>query len=187
MSKSFKDDIRLSFGQNWGFFFAWGISLFILGLIAIYFAAATTLISVVIIGILFLIAGVVVITDTFQFWRGKWGGFSLHLLMGLLYLAAGLILILGPTLGAVSLTLFLGAFFLVIGIFRIIYSLSHRLARWGWNLFSGIISVLLGILILAEWPASSLFILGLFVGIDLLFIGWTYMMVALAARGLSNR
>lgn len=179
-------DVIASFGKNWVYFLLWGLALIILGLCAIYFATATTLISVVIIGILFFIAGIVVIIDTFQFWWRKWSGFSWHLLMGLLYLIAGILLFSGPLLGAVSLTLFLGSFFLVIGIFRIIYSLSVRFPKWGWNLFSGIISVILGCLILAEWPESSLFIIGLFVGIDLLVIGWTYVMVALTAKSLSN-
>lgn len=185
-SLDMKKESLMAFGKNWGYFLAWGIALIILGIVALYFTTATTLISVALIGVLLFISGVVVIVDTFQFWWGKWKGFIWHFLIGALYLIAGIILLSGPILGAMSLTLFLGSFFVIVGIFRIIYSIAVRMTKWGWNLVSGIISLVLGLMILSEWPGSSLFILGLFVGIDLLMIGWTYVMVALAAKGLAK-
>lgn len=187
MSNSYRDRIQPAFGQNWGYFLTWGILLIILGLITLYFDTMTTLISVIIIGVMFVIAGIVVIIDSFQFWRDKKAGLLLHLLMGLFYLIAGLILIRGPVIGAISITLVLGVLFLILGLFRIVFSLSHRLSYWGWNLFSGLITLILGIFILIGWPASSLFILGLFVGIDLILIGWAYIMVALAAKNLAHK
>jgi uncharacterized membrane protein HdeD (DUF308 family) len=175
------------FGKNWMSFFIWGLALFLLGLFAVSASTFTTLVTIILLGILLLISGAVVLVDTLTFWRGKGSGFILHLIMAILYLAAGFILVANPLAGSVSITLFLGIMYICIGIFRIIFSLSLQLLNWGWSLFNGIITLLLGILITASWPASSLFVIGLFVGIDLLFAGWTYMMIALAARNLINR
>lgn len=172
------------FGKNWGFFLAWGVSLVILGILAITFASFTTLISVIFLGFLLLFSGILVIIDAIQFWRGKGSNFFLQLLAGILYAIVGLTFIFTPMLGSISLTLLLGILFVILGIFRIYYAISHRLPRSGWVLFSGIVTLLLGILILAKWPATGLFIIGLFVGIDLLFLGMNYIMAALVARKL---
>lgn len=174
------------YSRNWGWFFIWGIVLFILGGLAISFTTFSTLLSVVFLGFVIFSCGVVIIIDTFTFWWGKWLGFFLHLVIGALYLAVGVTLINSPMWGSVSLTLFLAIFYIIIGIFRIIYSQSIKSPKWGWALFNGIVSLLLGILILIQWPASSLFIIGLFVGIDLIFSGWGYMMAALGARSLKR-
>lgn len=176
--------ILTSFAENWKYFLTWGIILVLLGILALYFTTATTLISVMILGFLFLTSGVVFIIDAFQYWWQKWTGFALHLLMGLLYAAAGLVLFFGPGLGAISLTLFIGSILIAAGVIRIIYSLWIRFTNWGWSLASGILSLLLGILILSEWPQSGLFIIGLFIGIDLLFIGMTYILLSFSAKKL---
>ncbi len=178
----FGPEIMGDFGKNWGFFLAWGVALVILGLLAIAFATFTTLVSIIFIGFLLLFSGILVIIDSFQFWRGRGASFFIQFLMGLLYAIVGILFIENPKLGSMSLTLFLGILFIILGVFRIFYSLSFGLPRSGWVLFSGIITLILGILILAEWPVSGLFIIGLFVGIDLLFLGINYIMAALVAR-----
>ena len=109
--------------------------------------------------------------------------------MGLLYIFAGFILINTPLLGSIPLTLFLGIFYVLLGISRMMYCSLLQTPKWGWNFLSGVLSLFLGVLIIAELPSSALFIIGLFVGIDLVFCGLTYVMVALAARsgkGLSS-
>jgi uncharacterized membrane protein HdeD (DUF308 family) len=187
LSIRFDDQHLPAFGKNWGRFLLWGIVLVILGVVAICASTIATLISVVALGFLIFFAGAVILIDTLTFWWGKWGGFFLHLLAAILYLIVGAILIMNPIEGSISLTLLLGAFYVVIGLYRIFYSTTAQLPRWGWSLFNGIISLLLGILILASWPSSALFIIGLFVGIDLVFAGWTYIMAALAARTITHR
>lgn len=169
----------------WGWFFAWGVALVLLGLVAISAATVTTLLSVILIGVLILISGVIILIDTFTFWWGKWTGFALHLLMGLLYFWVGLMLINNPDEGSISLTIFLGLLYLVVGITRVIFSLGFRVGRWQWTFLNGLLTLLLGILILTSLPASGLFIIGLFVGIDLVFSGITYIMGALYAKKLS--
>lgn len=177
---------QLLFGKNWGFFLVWGLAMMALGLVCASAATFTTMFSVVLIGIFLLIAGVVVLVDTFSFWWRKWPGFFMHLIMGSLYAAAGYMLISDPLSGSISLTFLLGVVYLVLGSFRTIYSLSVQTPRWGWSLFNGLITLTLGFLILASWPNSSLFIIGLFVGIDLFFCGVAYTMAALAAKSLSR-
>lgn len=175
-----------NFSKNWAWFFIWGIVLVLLGVLAISATTWTTLFSVVFLGFVLLGSGIVILINSFTFWWGKWGGFFLHLIMGFLYAAVGILLIKSPILASVSLTWFLGIFYTVLGVFRIGYSLSVHGPQWGWNFFNGIITLILGILIMASWPASSLYIIGLFVGIDLLFCGWAYIMAALSARTLTQ-
>lgn len=178
-------DIIATLNQNWKKFLLWGTALVILGTLAIIFSAFTTLVTVVFLGILLFAAGAVIIIDTFQFWWGKWKGFALHMIMGLLYLSIGYMFMTGPVISSISLTMLLGIFITIIGLFRIYYALTMRLLQWGWPLFNGIISFLLGLMIIAGWPATGMFIIGLFVGIDLLFAGWAYIMLGLSAKKMT--
>ena len=112
-----------------------------------------------------------------------WRGFLLELLSAVLYLGVGILLLVNPLEGALALTIVLAAFLVVEGIFKIIMAMRVRdHDGWGWLLASGILSVTLGVLIWAQWPASGLWVIGLLVGIQLLFTGWSLVMLALAAR-----
>jgi uncharacterized membrane protein HdeD (DUF308 family) len=181
-SMRFNDSYLPDFGKQWSLYLFWGILLTILGILAIGASAWTTIISVFIVGLLVLIAGVVLFIDTFAFWWGKGNGFFLHFILALFYLIVGIMIIREPIVASISLTLLLGIFYVIIGLYRIFMSSGIRSPRWGWALFNGIVSLLLGILILSSWPASGLFIIGIFIGIDLIFSGWTFIMASLAAR-----
>jgi uncharacterized membrane protein HdeD (DUF308 family) len=171
-----------SFHKNWAWFLLWGIGLVALGTLAIVFSFAATVISVVFLGILLAVSGAFITIDSFQSWWGRWSGFFLHLGVGVLYLIIAYLFIERPLSSAISLTLLLGIVFLVIGVFRIIYAMSSGLPQKGWRVFNGIVTLILGLLIVAEWPASGIFVLGLFIGIDLVFSGWVYIVAAFAAR-----
>lgn len=173
---------RLSRSSTW--FFIGGILFLILGIAAISAQFTTTMITVMFIGSIIMLGGVICIIDAFVNWRHHWGDLLLHFALGILYLIIGFLVIRSPLLASVSLTFLLGVFYLIVGIFRLISSSITRLPNWGWVFFSGLISALLGFLILISWPSSSLFIIGLFVGIDLLFWGWGYLMAGIA---LHNR
>jgi uncharacterized membrane protein HdeD (DUF308 family) len=175
-----------AFSKNSNWFLAWGIALLSLGILAISFTTFTTLLSVVVLGFLIFSSGIVILIDTFTFWLRKWKGFFPHLIIGLLYTSAGLMLLYGPMEGAISLTLLLGVLYTLAGVFRVVYSLSTKLPRWKWSFFNGLLNLVLGVLILSQWPASSLFIIGLFVGIDLLFSGWAYIMAGIAGRSFAK-
>lgn len=174
------------FSKNWGWFMAWGIALIIIGLLALSATTLTTMISVSLLGLVIALSGIVIIVDSFTAWRQTKPGFFLHLLMGILYLLVGFYLIQDPLLSSTYLTLVLGILYLFLGIFRLFYSLSLQPLTWGWNFFNGLLTAFLGILILASWPTSSLYIIGLFVAIDLLVCGWVYLMAAFAARSFSK-
>ncbi len=181
-----KEADLMAYSNSWGWFFTFGIALIVLGILAIGATTLTTMVSVIFLGILILISSVVVIFDTFAFWWGKWSGFLLHLIMGLIYFAIGMYLIRNPIMMSLSLTFVLGVFYVMLGGFKLFTSTSLRVPNWGWNLFNGFITLLLGMLIIIDWPASGLFVIGLFVGIDLLLCGIAYTMTALAAHSLTT-
>lgn len=152
----------------------------VLGAAAIATSTVVTVASMVFLGALLLIGGALQIGYTFSV--RNWSGFFLSLLAGILYAVVGFLLIAHPTAGALSLTLLLAAFYIVGGIFRIVGALATRFEHWGWALFSGIVTLILGLLIWTGWPATGLWVFGLFIGIDLLVYGWFWVMLALAAR-----
>jgi uncharacterized membrane protein HdeD (DUF308 family) len=156
-----------------------GAALIIFGLLAIFASFAATMISVVALGFLLLGAG---IFQAIISVKSRWSGFALHLLLALFYAGAGLLLILRPFNGAVDLTLMIGFFFIISGVVRIVSSLVERYSRWGWSFLSGLITTGLGLFVLFEWPAISFFLVGLLVGIDLIFFGNYLFAFGLAIR-----
>jgi len=160
-----------------------GIILLVLGAAAIIVPVIATLAFTLFIGWLFLISGVVGLITTF--WMRNAPGFWWSLLSGVVGIAAGIVLILWPISGTVSLTLLLIAFFLVEGIVTLMYAFEHRAqlsGRWGWMLASGIVDLILAGIIFAGLPETATWALGLLVGINLLFGGVAMIGMALAAR-----
>jgi uncharacterized membrane protein HdeD (DUF308 family) len=167
--------------RNWGWFLALGILQIILGTIAIGASVAATLVTVVFFGWLLLVGGV--LSAVHAFWRKQWRGFFLDLATGILYLVVGFLMVAEPLAAAESLTLLIAMFLLMGGIFRIIVALSGHLEHWGWVLLNGIITAGLGIMIWRQWPLSGLWVIGLFVGIEMIFYGWSLVMLSLVAKG----
>lgn len=164
----------------WKWFLALGIVLVLLGMIALGASVAVTLASVLFFGILFIISGIFHAVQAFRTRQSK--GFFLPLLAGVLDLVVGLLLVTHPAVGALTLTLLLAAFFLVGGLFRTVAALSMRFPNWGWAVLGGMVSLFLGILLWMEWPESGLWFIGMCIGIDMIFHGWGWIMLALAAR-----
>lgn len=155
---------------KWGWFVALGVLMIVAGLIALGNLLLGSLITVIYVGAMMAVAGVAEIIHAFGV--KSWGSFAFWLLSGLLYLAAGIIAFVNPLLAAGALTLLLGVALVVSGVFRGIAAFQSRpQAGWGWLLFSAVISFILGLEIIARWPVDSIWILGLFLGIDLLFNG----------------
>jgi uncharacterized membrane protein HdeD (DUF308 family) len=159
-----------------------GILLIVGGTLAIGYSVFATLVAVTFFGILLVVGGGAQILSAF--WAGQWSGFLLSLLAGILYVVVGGMMVARPFVGAEALTLLVGSFFLVGGIFRVVTAMTLRLHHWGWILLNGVVTSLLGLIVLAEWPSSGLFVIGLFIGIDMLFNGWTWVMLSLGLRSL---
>jgi uncharacterized membrane protein HdeD (DUF308 family) len=166
-----------------GWIVALGVVYVLAGLIALSSVVLATVASVFVVGIMMLIAGVAEVINAFQL--KSWGKFLLWIVLGLLYIVAGFVTFENPLLAAAVLTLMLGAALVVSGIMRIILAFSMKEGMpWIWVVLSGVITLLLGALILARWPVSSLYILGLFLGIDLVFagVGWIFVGLGLKSR-----
>jgi uncharacterized membrane protein HdeD (DUF308 family) len=169
-----------------GWIVALGVVYVIAGVIALGSVALATVASVFVVGIMMVIAGVAEVVNAFQI--KTWGKFLLWLLLGALYIVAGFLTFENPLLAAAILTLFLGIALIASGIMRIILAFSMQAAMpWIWVLVSGIITLLLGLVIVAHWPVSSLYILGLFLGIDLVLAGASWIGIGLGLKGTLKR
>ena len=133
-------------------------------------------------GMIMLIGGISQVVSAF--WAGKWSGFLLQVLVGILYVVVGFIVIDAPVGSAASLTLVIAAFLFIGGMVRIVVALVDRFTGWGWVLLNGAVTLLLGLLIYKQWPLSGLFVIGLFVGIEMIFNGWYWVMLALGLKKL---
>jgi uncharacterized membrane protein HdeD (DUF308 family) len=167
---------------NWFWFVILGVSLVILGLIALGSVVIASLAVAAAIGILLLLAGGAEAAGAF--WCRAWSGFFLHLLSGILSIVVGVLFLRAPLNALAALTLLVACFLMVGGVFKIVAALSYRFAAWGWSLVGGVVDLVLGVLIWLEWPESALWVIGLFVGINLLFRGFNWIALGLALRAL---
>jgi uncharacterized membrane protein HdeD (DUF308 family) len=166
---------------KWGWIVAFGAIALIAGVIALGSVVMATASAVMIVGFMMLMVGVVEIIAAFRV--RSWGRFAFWLLLGILYGAAGIICLQNPFVAATILTLMLGIALIVSGILRVFLATQMKHGTpWGWIVFSGILSFLLGLMIVAHWPASSFFVLGIFLGVDLIFIGVGWITMGLALK-----
>lgn len=169
--------------ENSRWFFWLGILLIALGTLAIMFSTVSTLITIEYLALFLVMLGFVEIAKTFN--MRSWKGFFFsHLFVGLLFVIAGIFMMLNPMSNAIMLTLFWSLFFIVAGTIRIFTALTHTVPHQGIMILSGAINMILGILVFSQWPASGLWVIGLFVGIDVLFAGWS--LVALSSMTKTN-
>ena len=168
--------------RGWGWLLFWGILLIVLGIIALGDAVLVTFVSIIIFGWVLLIAGIVEAVQAIRHRKAGPGHLLLHVLNAVLGIVVGVMLLRNSLAGALVITLLLAAYFTVAGIFRIVAALTVRIPGWGWALASGIITLILGILVWLGWPHSGLWIIGLFIGIDLIIAGWAQVALALAVR-----
>ena len=180
-------DVARSIRQHWLLFVVEGIVLVILGLLAVLLPPLATLGVTIFLGWLFLVSGTMGLIATF--WARHAPGFWWSLLSAVLGIAVGLVLLVSPASGAVSLTLVLSVFFAVEGIASIMYALDHRQqlsGRWGFMLFSGVIDLILAAMILIGLPGTAACAIGLLVGINMIFGGSALIAMGLHARNSST-
>ena len=167
---------------NWIWFVLLGVVLVVLGTVALGSVVVASLAAAVAIGVLLLLGGAAEAVGAF--WCRCWSGFFLELLSGVLSIVVGLLFLRAPVGALAALTLLVACFLLVGGIFKVVSALAYRFAAWGWSLAGGIIDVILGVMIWQGWPAASLWVIGLFVGIDLIFRGFNWIALGLALHSL---
>jgi uncharacterized membrane protein HdeD (DUF308 family) len=185
------DDIRRRLTEamhaHWKFFLAEGILMLVLGLVAIAVPEVASLAIAILIGWLFFIGGILRTLSVLRH-RGM-PGFAWSLLTAVLAIVLGLVLLLRPIAGVLTLTLALIAFFVIEGIAAILLAIEHRkhLPSWGWVLLSGLVDLFLAYLIWDGWPSSAGWAIGLLVGINMVFVGVSLIMTALAARTMAPK
>lgn len=164
------------------FLIGMGIALMILGTVAIGTSIVTTMATVLLLGFLLLFGAVFQIVTAL--WGRHWRGFSPQLLSGGLYLVLGLFMIDNPIEAAMGLTILVATGLLVGGVIRIALSALDQFEGWRSVLLSGILSVLLGISIWRQWPLSGLWVIGLFIGMEMVASGISWLMLGLAVRSI---
>jgi uncharacterized membrane protein HdeD (DUF308 family) len=170
--------------DSWFWFLLLGVGLVVLGLVVLSYTGMVwaSLATAFVFGCFMLVGGFFYIVGAF-FTRG-WGGFFLSLLAGVLHLAVGAIILEHPVDTIIVFTLLMAAFFFVEGLFRIVAALAGQFRHWGWMLLNGIITLALGVMIWRRWPIDALYVVGLFLGIDMIISGANYIALELKARRL---
>src|SRR5436190_4670811 len=166
---------------KWGWLVAFGVISMIAGVIALASVVMATASAVIIVGFMMLMAGAAELVAAFN--AKDWQHRILWLLLGALYVFAGLVCLQNPFEAATLLTLMLGIALIVGGLLRIFLATQMKQGTpWVWVVLSGIITVLLGLMIVAKWPASSFYVLGIFLGVDLLIMGSSWLSIGLALK-----
>jgi uncharacterized membrane protein HdeD (DUF308 family) len=155
--------------KSWGWFLVLGILLTLLGAMCVIKAQTATTFSILVLGCVLAISGVFWLVSAFQAFN--WHGFFLYLLNAIIRGVTGYLLIRHPDAGAAGITMLLAALFIVGGLFRAAGATVIQFPRWGWTVFSGVVSFALGIFLLTTWPVASTFFIGIAIGVDLIFDG----------------
>ena len=155
--------------KSWGWFLVSGVVLMMLGAVCIVKAQTATTFSILALGWVLAISGVVWLVNAFQAWT--WGGLFIYLLNAIIRGVTGYLLIRHPDAGAEGVTMVLAVMFIVGGLFRIGGASAIQFPRWGWTVFAGVVSTILGISLLISWPTASSDFVGIAVGTDLVFDG----------------
>lgn len=167
--------------ENRVWYLALGTGLVILGSLALVYSFTSTLISVAYLGLSLLVVGIFEVVKAFTI--NQWGNFFLHLLIGVLYLVAGFSIFFNPMVNAISLTLALAIFFIISGVFRMVYSLTNNnIPHKGIIFVNGLLTCILGVLLLLDWPISGLWALGTFMGLDAIFTGIEWIALAIKIK-----
>lgn len=167
--------------RNWSWLLGLGVLFIILGLLGLSSIVGVTLISIVFIGFLFVIAGLAQFVDVFK--SKKWKVATWHGLIALFYLLGGCFIVWDPLLASTLITALIGWTLVIIGIVRMIMAISlHGTPGWGFTLIASLAAILLGGIILMQWPMSSLWVIGLFISIELLMNGLNYLIMSIAIR-----
>lgn len=161
-----------------GWIIAMGIGLIILGIIGLGMTFALTTVYILFFGLMLIVGAVAQFVDAAK--RRGFKDVLYHILIALLYLFAGIIIITNPIKAEVILTLFVAAVLLAVGLVRMAMAIGMRHSgSWFLQFLSGAVSAVLGIMIMAQWPVSGLWVIGLFISVELVVNGWSYVLLGL--------
>jgi len=168
-----------------GWSIALGILMIVAGMIAIFAPLEAGLVVVIVVGWMAIFNGGAQLFYAFGHEaKHRW----LEGLLGLIYIIAGIYLLMHPVGGLLALTLLIGSFLVVYGVFALILAFQMRpAAGWGWVLFDAIVTILLGVLIYVHWPGTSDFVIGTLIGISFIISGVSRLMLSLAVRRLTAK
>ncbi len=171
--------------KNAGMIVVLGVVTVIAGFLSLVMPWAGGVGAAVFVGVALVVGGVARLVAAFS--AGSFGRGALAFIGGALTTLAGFIMVARPGTGVAALTLMLGAYLLVDGIFGAILAFQVRPEKgWGWMLFGAAMSVVLGFLLLKEWPLTGLWAVGTLVGVNLLFAGFTMISIGYAARKMTK-
>jgi uncharacterized membrane protein HdeD (DUF308 family) len=162
-----------------------GVLNILLGLLALTFTGASTLVSVIYLGWVILASGVATLVLAFQF--KKVGGFTSLFIFGILGVICGIMILRNPVENALALTLIIAILLFTSGIFRLVSCLTENFDHKGWVVFSGIISILCAYEIYNGWPFSGTWVIGTFMGIELIFTGITQLRIGVSGKRLMKQ
>jgi uncharacterized membrane protein HdeD (DUF308 family) len=171
--------------SSWGWFLVLGVLSIVLGLGCIVFNVSATFATVLVFGWILLIGAVVGLLEAFR--ARSWRGFLLYLLPAIFRGVTGYLLVRYPLMGVETLTLMLASFFIVGGVFRAVGSAVSKFPRWGWAVFSGMLTTVLGVMLLAQMPISGLWFIGFAIGVELISAGIAEIGFATAIHTLPGR
>jgi uncharacterized membrane protein HdeD (DUF308 family) len=168
--------------RAWPWLVGIGVLLILTGFMALGSELVAGMLTILLLGWLLTIGGIVEIFQAFQV-RGT-RVFAPVLLGGIISAFAGIVILMRPAMSADALIILLGAYFVAGGAFKLVTAFTQRTDGWGWVVFSGIVDLLLGLLLWNAWMGQSLALIGIFVGITLIFRGVPWIMIGLALRRL---
>ena len=176
------NDVMARMARYWPWFLALGVLWLAMGTFILGWSCLAT-VSVIATWVLgFFMVGYGILEIIHSFSAGRFGGRIVHVLVGVLYTVAGLMMIDSPDESALLLTKIFSLFLMIGGTFRILAVLLERFSNWGWVLLNGVVSLMLGLMIFRQWPYSGLWFIGLALGIDMMLNGWTWIMLGLGLR-----
>lgn len=171
--------------KHWGLYLFEGILFVLLGILAIALPGFFTLGLELLIGWLFIISGII---EGYRYFKTHdIPGHTASILSAILYLIIGVLLLVYPLAGILSLTMLLTVFFILEGIAKVYLAFKLKpLRHWGVLLFNGIIALIMAAIIIGGWPLSAVWVIGLLVGINMLFFGFSLIWISLASRSAST-
>ena len=185
-SANINDEVFGELKKHWAWMLSLGIVMVILGVIGLGMTVLFNEIVVMYFGFLLLFGSGVQLMQAFR--AEAWKGRVWRVLIALVYIVGGIIAVTEPVIAGMTLALLIAWTLIVIGVLRLFMALQMRgAAGWLWTLLGGVLSVVLGVMIINEWPQSGLWVIGLFVAIEILFAGWSQIMIALAAKNYTAK